>query len=63
MPAKSKAQQRLAQAALHGADFPKAKRMRASMDRSDLKHFAASVEHEAHTYDWRTRNNLKRGRG
>jgi hypothetical protein len=24
---------------------------------------AKRVEHEAHAYDWRSRNNLKRGRG
>lgn len=41
MPAKSKAQQRLMQAAAHGADFPLARKVRASMTYGDLQDFAA----------------------
>ena len=40
MPAKSKAQQRLMAAAEHGADFPMAKRLRASMTHKQLHDYA-----------------------
>jgi hypothetical protein len=41
MPAKSKAQQHLMAAALHGADFPMAQEVRASMSTKSLMDFAA----------------------
>lgn len=41
MPAKSKAFQRLAGAAEHGADFPMARRLRASMTHQQLHDFAS----------------------
>jgi len=41
MPAKSKAQQRLMGAAEHGATFPAAKTLRASMSRQQLHEFAS----------------------
>lgn len=73
MPAKSKAQQRLMQAAEHGADFPLAKKLRASMTHQQLHDFAAGSEQgkpqhvtpdvESHSYDFRSRRHLKRGRG
>ncbi len=44
MPAKSKAQQRLMQAAEHGADFPMAKKVRASMTKGQMHDFAAGSE-------------------
>lgn len=40
MPAKSKAQQRLMQAAEHGATFPMAKQVRASMTHQQMHDFA-----------------------
>lgn len=40
MPAKSKAQQRLMAAAEHGAQFPMAQKVRASMSLSQLHDFA-----------------------
>jgi hypothetical protein len=40
MPSKSKAQQHLMAAAAHGASFPMAKAVRASMSLSQLKDFA-----------------------
>lgn len=40
MPAKSKAQQRLMAAAEHGANFPMARKVRASMSLSQLHDFA-----------------------
>lgn len=42
MPAKSKAQQHLFGAAAHGAQFPMAQKVRASMDKSDLRDFAST---------------------
>lgn len=39
MPAKSKAQANLMRAAEHGANFPMAKKVRASMSDASLKHF------------------------
>lgn len=76
MPAKSKAQARLMAAAEHGAAFPMARKLRASMTHQQLHDFAATkrsdlpahvkkrpLEHEAHAYNWRSRTNLKRGRG
>jgi hypothetical protein len=41
MPAKSKAQQRAMAAAEHGADFPLARKLRASMTHQQLHDFAA----------------------
>lgn len=41
MPAKSKAQQRLMAAAEHGADFPLARKIRASMTTSQMHDFAS----------------------
>jgi hypothetical protein len=40
MPAKSKAQQRLMQAAEHGADFPMAQKVRSSMTHDQMHEFA-----------------------
>jgi hypothetical protein len=40
MPAKSKAQQRLMQAAEHGADFPMARKVRKSMTHAQMHDFA-----------------------
>ena len=40
MPAKSKSQQRLMQAAAHGANFPKAQAVRASMTLGQIGEFA-----------------------
>lgn len=62
MPAKSQKQANLMRAALHGADFPKARQVRESMSRESLKDFARTVDHESHTYNWRSRNNLKQHR-
>lgn len=44
MPAVSKSQQRLMQAALHGATFAKAKDVRASMTTQQLEDFARGSE-------------------
>ncbi len=44
MPAKSKAQQRLMQAAEHGADFPMAKKIRHSMTHQQMHDFAVGSE-------------------
>lgn len=44
MPAKSKAQQRLMQAAEHGATFPLARKLRRTMTRQQLQDFAAGSE-------------------
>lgn len=44
MPAKSRAQQRLMQAAEHGATFPMAKKLRASMTHEQLHDFAVGSE-------------------
>jgi hypothetical protein len=67
MPSKTKSQRKLMRAALHGADFPKARKVRRSMSRDDLKHFAkgpiSTSNREVYAYDFRSRNNLKRGRG
>jgi hypothetical protein len=41
MPSVSRSQQRLMQAASHGADFAKAKEVRASMSAEDLHDFAS----------------------
>ena len=41
MPATSKAQQRLMAAAEHGAKFPMARKLRASMTKSQLHDFAS----------------------
>lgn len=44
MPAVSKAQQHLMQAAEHGADFPLAKQVRGSMSHKQLHDFAVGSE-------------------
>lgn len=44
MPAKSRAQQRLMQAAEHGATFPMAKKVAASMTYSQMHDFAVGSE-------------------
>lgn len=44
MPAKSRAQQRLMQAAEHGATFPMAKKVRASMTHQQMHDFAVGSE-------------------
>jgi hypothetical protein len=44
MPSKSIAQQHLMQAAEHGADFPMAKKLRASMSHSQLHDFSVGSE-------------------
>lgn len=44
MPAKSRAQQRLFQAAEHGADFGMAKKLRKSMSHQQLREFAVGSE-------------------
>jgi len=73
MPAKSKAQQRLMAAAEHGADFPMAKKLRASMTHQQLHDFASgsekgkpahvkkSADTESHAYNFR--KHLPKGRG
>jgi hypothetical protein len=43
-PARSRAQQRLFQAAEHGATFPKAEKLRASMPKAKLREFAVGSE-------------------
>ncbi len=63
MPAKSTKQRNLMAAALHGADFPKAQAARESMSTKQIKDFVQPVESESHAYNWRSRKNLKRGRG
>ena len=44
MPAKSRSQQRLMQAAEHGATFPMAEKLRSSMTMSQLHDFASGSE-------------------
>ncbi len=44
MPAKSRAQQRLMQAAEHGATFPMAQKLRASMSMRQMHDFASGSE-------------------
>ncbi len=44
MPAKSRAQQRLMQAAEHGANFPMARKIRASMSHDQMHDFAVGSE-------------------
>lgn len=65
MPAKSQKQANLMRAALHGADFPKAQAVRETMTRKQLKEWAQTrgIESESGGYNWRSRNNLRRGRG
>lgn len=74
MPAKSRAQQRLMQAAEHGANFPMAKKLRKSMTHQQLHDFAVGSEKgkpehvkktkpthtESYAYNWRQREGLKR---
>lgn len=69
MPARSRAQQRLMQAAEHGATFPAAKQIRGSMtEKGKPEHVPKrrakadpNPNHESHSYDWRQRQGLKRG--
>jgi hypothetical protein len=42
MPATSEKQRRLMAAALHGADFPKAKAIRKSMSPAQIKHYTVT---------------------
>ena len=44
MPAKSRAQQRLMQAAEHGANFPMAQKVRQSMTHQQMRDFAVGSE-------------------
>ena len=44
MPAKSEKQRRLMAAAAHGADFPMAKKVRASMTKAQLHDYASGTE-------------------
>ena len=44
MPAKSKAQRRLMGAAEHGANFPKAKKIRQTMTHQQMHDFAVTPE-------------------
>jgi hypothetical protein len=44
MPAKSRAQQRLMQAAEHGASFPEARKIQASMTHQQMRDFAVGSE-------------------
>jgi hypothetical protein len=58
MPSTSKAQQRLMGAAEHGADFPAAKKLRASMSHEQLHDFASGPmqgkpEHVSHAHPHR----------
>lgn len=49
-------------AAAHGADFPKAEKVRASMTPKQIDDFShLKAEGPSHTYNWRSRRNLKRG--
>lgn len=54
-------------AALHGADFPKAKALRERLSTPELEAFATRVRasggSETHMYNHRSRNNLKQHRG
>jgi len=47
MPAKSQAQRRLMAAAKHGADFPMAKKVRASMTDKQLSEFSHTASSKA----------------
>lgn len=62
MPATSRKQANLMRAAAHGADFPKARRIRASLSPDQIEKFSR-FESESHAYDHRTRNNLKQNKG
>lgn len=48
------------QAAEHGATFTKARQLRDSMTKEQLREFAANTE--SHAYNWRREGNLKRGK-
>ena len=61
MPAKSQKQARVMRAAAHGVDFPLAKRLRESMTPEHLRDFS-QFEGESHSYNWRSRNNLKQNK-
>lgn len=54
MPAESEKQARLMRAALHGAEFPKAKQIRASMSRQQISEFTHTATRqpdvESHVY-------------
>ena len=45
MPAKSPEQQHLMAAALHGADFPMARKVRSTMSHEQMRAFAMTREH------------------
>ena len=66
MPAKSEKQRRLMAAAEHGADFPMARKVRASMTHEQMHDFAMKVEKprdvQSHSYNFKQRRGLKRGR-
>lgn len=63
MPAKSPAQARLMRAAVNGADFQKAKDIRASMSPAQIEDFThMAPEGPSHRYNWRQRRNLKQNR-
>lgn len=59
MPAKSKAQQRLMAAAEHGATFPKAKAIRASMTQGQMHDFASGFMGNKPTHVSHPIRNLK----
>ncbi len=65
-PAKSRKQANLMRAAEHGASFPKAKAIRKSMTPAQIKDFThtapGAASDASHSYNWRQRRNLKRGR-
>lgn len=64
MPSTSAKQQRLVAAVEHGATFPKAREVRASMSPEQLREFAKAKQSGAvtsHSYNWRQRAGLKRG--
>lgn len=58
MPAKSKAQQRLMQAAEHGATFPMARKVRASMSMAQMHDFAVGSEKGKPTHVGHPHKNL-----
>lgn len=63
MPATTAKQARTMRAAAHGADFPAAKKIRASMSPKQIAEFShTKAEGPSHSYNWRSRRNLKRGK-
>lgn len=63
MPAKSAAQQRLMQAALHGADFPKAREIRQSMTREQIQDFTRRTGVIRNVADMRRTRPAQRSKG